>query len=128
MILVILTAVVSLGILLIIVAFSASMYHKARKLNPYNLKKDRLQSAIAAGATQMYLIRNEIKRLNEEKLSVQRIIDQKEIMEKFINEFQETYDNENELLARLKDDIKDVKGKVDAACKELEDKNMTKYR
>ena len=123
MIYVILTAVVSIGILLGVVAFSASMYHRACKLNPYNLKKSRLEAAITAGTSQLYMLRNEIKHLQEQELEVKRIIDKKEAMEKFINDFQEEYDNKTKLFNDINNDIEGAKDKLEAANKNIEEKN-----
>lgn len=123
MILVILTAIVSVGILLIIVAFSCVMYFRARRLNPYNRTREKLESAIAAARDNYYYVKEQIKQLEAEKLAVQQIIDKKEAMEKFINDFQKDYDDKKLLIDKMNEDIKEITSKLQAADDDLKKKN-----
>ena len=123
MITIVLISIISIGLLLIIVGFSAAMYHRARKLNPYNLKKDRLEHMIAAAEQSLYYINQEIKKMQEEKLKVERLLDRRNEIEEFINSYQAEYDEKLKSIEQLKEQLDKTIKDLDEAGAQLREKN-----
>ena len=128
MILLVMVAIVSVGVLLIITGISASLYHKARKLNPYNLKKERIEQAIAIGQQQLMYVKQEIQKMQGEKLEVERIINRRKEMEDYINEYQAEYDKKVQEIENLEAQFDEISKKLADAEQELNVKNDEKSK
>lgn len=112
----------AIGLLCIIAIVSAIIFRKALKLNPQNRKLEEIQNEIVNAQFVRDSLNEDINKLQGEKAETERIIAQKKEMEEFINSHQEEYDKKQKIIEELKDQIKELNGKLQKVANDHDEK------
>lgn len=100
-------AVISIGFLMVLTIYSMYVYRKACDLGPLRETKSDLELKINNLMNDCAETEKELKDLRTEAEEALRLIDKKESMEEFLNQYEEVYNEKEKALTSLNDQIEE---------------------